>query len=158
MTANDVPGVVAPPPLIFLGFLLAGFVLEAFMPLPLRPAAIAQEISWIVSAALIVAGVAMMALGVRNFMRAATPVPTREPTRALVTTGIHGRMRNPLYLSMFLMYLGLGILANSIWILLLLVPLAFIIRYGVVSREEVYLERKFGDDYRAYKSRVRRWI
>jgi protein-S-isoprenylcysteine O-methyltransferase Ste14 len=59
---------------------------------------------------------------------------------------------------MFLIYVGTGLLANTAWIFVLLVPLALIIRYGVVAREEAYLERKFGDAYRAYKSHVRRWL
>ena len=116
------------------------------------------SLSWSLGAALILAGLMMFTLGIRNFMRAATPVPTRQPTRTLVTGGIHGRSRNPIYVAMFLIYGGAGLLANTAWIFLLLLPLALVIRYGVVAREEAYLECKFGDAYRAYKSRVRRWL
>src|SRR5260221_7299660 len=158
MTVKDTPGVVAPPPLIFLTFLIAGLALDYGRPLPLRPPALAPELSWAVGAVLILTALVIFALGIRNFTRAGTPVPTREPTRALVTSGIHGRSRNPIYVSMFLTYVGIGLLANTAWIFALLVPLALVIRYGVVGREEAYLERKFGDDYRAYKSRVRRWL
>lgn len=66
-------------------------------------------------------------MGVGNFSRAATPVPTNEPTRALVTTGIHGWTRNPIYLGMFLAYGGIGIAARSPWILVLMLPLALTI-------------------------------
>jgi protein-S-isoprenylcysteine O-methyltransferase Ste14 len=59
---------------------------------------------------------------------------------------------------MFLIYVGIGLLANTAWIFVLLVPLALIIRYGVVAHEEAYLARKFGDAYLAYKSGVRRWL
>jgi protein-S-isoprenylcysteine O-methyltransferase Ste14 len=75
-----------------------------------------------------------------------------------VTTGIHGYTRNPIYLGMFLVYVGIGLIVRSPWILNLMLPLALTIRYGVVRREEAYLERRFGDAYRAYKSRVRRWL
>ena len=96
--------------------------------------------------------------GIRDFKRAKTPVPTNEPTRALVTTGMHGWTRNPIYAGMFLLYVGIGIVARSWWVLILTVPLAVVMRYGVVAREEAYLERRFGDVYREYKARVRRWV
>ena len=76
----------------------------------------------------------------------------------LVTTGIHGWSRNPIYLGMFLIYAGIGTAAQNLWILILLVPLAIAMRYGVVAREETYLEKLFGEAYRDYKIRVRRWI
>ena len=59
---------------------------------------------------------------------------------------------------MFLGLIGLGIAFDNIWLLLMLVPFALVIRYGVVAREETYLDRKFGDGYRGYRSRVRRWL
>jgi protein-S-isoprenylcysteine O-methyltransferase Ste14 len=85
-------------------------------------------------------------------------VPTNEPTRALVTTGIHGWSRNPIYVGLFLVYAGIAIAARSPWAFILAVPLAITIRYGVIAREEAYLEQRFGDAYRNYKARVRRWL
>ena len=158
MAVKDTPGVIAPPPLIFLGFLIVGFGLDAVLPLPLGPTGTNSHLRWTIGAVLILFGLATITLGIRNFMRAGTPVPTRVPTLALVTTGIHARSRNPIYVSMFSIYVGIGLLANTAWIFALLVPLAVIIRYGVVAREEAYLEHKFGAAYRAYKSRVRRWL
>ena len=67
-------------------------------------------------------------------------------------------MRNPVYLGMFLGQTGLAIGLNSLWVLAMLVPFYLVIRYGVVAREEAYLERKFGKTYLDYKSRVRRWV
>ena len=99
-----------------------------------------------------------MAAGARNFSRAATPVPSNQPVRALVTSGIHGWSRNPIYVGMFLLYAGIGTAARSPWVLILALPLVIILRYGVVAREETYLERRFGDAYRDYKARVRRWL
>ena len=94
----------------------------------------------------------------RLCLRAATPVPTNLPVRSLVSTGIHGRTRNPIYLGMFLLYAGIGLAARSPGTFILMVPLAVTIRYGVVAREEAYLEWRFGDAYRDYKARVRRWL
>ena len=107
---------------------------------------------------MILVGLALAAAGIRNFSRAATPVRSKQPTRVLVTTGIHGWTRNPIYLGMFLVYGGIGIAAPSPWTLILTLPLAITMRYGVVTREETYLERRFGDAYRDYKTRVRRWL
>jgi protein-S-isoprenylcysteine O-methyltransferase Ste14 len=150
-------GVVARPPLLFLGALLLGLALDRLLPLPFAVPE-AGLVHWIIAGSLILIGLALAAAGIRNFSRAATPVPTNEPVRALVTTGIHGWTRNPIYLGMFLIYGGIGVAAQGPWALILTLPLAITIRYGVVAREEAYLERRFGDAYRDYKARVRRWL
>jgi protein-S-isoprenylcysteine O-methyltransferase Ste14 len=150
-------GVIARPPLLFLAALLLGLAVDQLLPLPLAIPKV-DLVRWIVTGSLILIGLALAAAGIRNFSRAGTPVPTNDPTRALVTTGIHGWTRNPIYLGMFLVYGGIGVAARSPWILILTLPLAITIRYGVVAREEAYLERRFGDVYRDYKARVRRWV
>jgi protein-S-isoprenylcysteine O-methyltransferase Ste14 len=146
-------GVVARPPFLFAVALLLGLAADVLLFLPF-----AIPEADLLGVLLIVVGLAVAAAGIRDFVRAATPVPTNAPTRALVTTGIHGWSRNPIYTGMFLIYGGIGVVAQSPWILILTVPLALTIRYGVVAREETYLERRFGDAYREYKSRVRRWL
>jgi protein-S-isoprenylcysteine O-methyltransferase Ste14 len=150
-------GVIARPPFLFLGALLLGLAADHLLPLPIAVPG-AGLVRWIIAGSLILIGLALFAAGIRNFSRAATPVPTNEPVRALVTTGIHGRTRNPIYLGMLLVYGGIGLAARSPWILTLALPLAITIRDGVVAREEAYLERRFGDAYRDYKARVRRWL
>jgi protein-S-isoprenylcysteine O-methyltransferase Ste14 len=134
-----------------------GLALDRLLPLPLTFPEVTL-IRWTAGGGLILIGVAIMAAGVRNFSRAATPVPSNQPVRALVTTGIHGWSRNPIYVGMFLLYAGIGIAARSPWVVILALPLVIILRYGVVAREEAYLERRFGDAYRDYKARVRRWL
>ena len=148
---------IARPPILYLACLLLGFVLERSLPLPLVLPEIPM-IRWVVGGGLILIGVAILAAGIRNFARAATPVPSNQPVRALVTTGIHGWSRNPMYVGMLLVYTGIGISARSPWVLILALPLVFILRYRVVAREETYLERRFGDAYRDYRARVRRWL
>jgi protein-S-isoprenylcysteine O-methyltransferase Ste14 len=150
-------GVIARPPLLFLAALLLGLAADRLLPLPFAVAD-AGLVHWIMAGPLILIGLGLAAAGIRNFSRAATPVPTNQPTRALVTTGVHGWTRNPIYLGMFLVYGGMGLAARSPWTLILTLPLAITIRYGVVAREEAYLEQRFGAAYRAYKSRVRRWV
>ncbi len=154
--ATDVAGVIALPPLIFLRFLLAATVLEAFVPLPFLAAhALAR---YLAGAALAAGGFVMIGMGTRRFVAAGTNIPPYLPTTALVVDGIYGRTRNPLYLGTTLVYLGLSVAAGSLWAIVLVVPLLWVINVGVVAREERYLERKFGDAYRAYKARVRRWV
>jgi protein-S-isoprenylcysteine O-methyltransferase Ste14 len=157
VTDTGTARVIARPPLLFLDCLILGLVLDRVLPLPLTLPE-AALVRWTIGGVLIVLGIAILAAGIRNFSRAATPVPSNQPVRALVTTGIHGWSRNPIYVGMFLIYFGIGIAAPSPWILILTLPLAMAIRYGVVAREEAYLERRFGDAYRDYKARVRRWL
>jgi len=150
-------GVIARPPFLFLAALLLGLALDHVLPSPFAVTMI-DLVHWIIAGSLILVGLALAVAGIRNFSHAATPVPTYKPVRALVTTGIHGWTRNPIYLGMFLFYGGIGLAARSPWTLLLTLPLAITIRYGVIAREEAYLERRFGDAYRDYKGRVRRWL
>jgi protein-S-isoprenylcysteine O-methyltransferase Ste14 len=154
------PGVIARPPLLLLGAFLFGFGLDHLAPLP-RPipgTGPVHTISAVIAGALILIGVAVFAASIRNFTRAGTPVQGTRPTRTLVTTGIHGWNRNPIYLGMLFFVVGIGMAVRSPWILLLAVPLAITFRYGVIAREEAYLERRFGDTYRDYKAQVRRWL
>ena len=156
-TDGATAGVIARPPLLYLAALLVGLVMDRLLRLPF-PVPGADPAPWIIGGSLALIGLTLAAAGIRNFTRAGTPVPTIHPSLALVTTGIHGLSRNPIYLGMFLVYGGIGVAAQSAWILILLLPLAVTIRYGVVAREEEYLERRFGDAYRDYKTRVRRWL
>jgi protein-S-isoprenylcysteine O-methyltransferase Ste14 len=150
-------GVIARPGPLFLAALLLGLASDRLLP---RPFAVpgTDPARGMTGGAVILVGLALAAAGIRGFSRAGTPVRSKEPTRALVTTGIYGWTRNPIHLGMFLVYGGIGIAARSPWTLILTLPLAITIRYGVVAREEAYLERRFGDAYREYKARVRRWL
>ena len=150
-------GVIARPPVLFAAALIAGFVLDQWGRLALLNWSHAT-LHWVVGGTVSLVGLAIAAAGIRAFMRAGTAVPTVKPTLALVTTGVHAWSRNPIYLGMFLIYIGVGIAVRNPWIFALMLPLAITIRYGVVAREEQYLEERFGDAYREYKVRVRRWM
>jgi protein-S-isoprenylcysteine O-methyltransferase Ste14 len=152
-----VAGGFARPPVLYLACLVLGFALDRLLPLALALPE-GTLVRWMAGGGLILLGVAIVAAGVRNFSRAATPVPSNQPVRALVATGIHGWSRNPIYVGMLLLYAGIGVAARSPWVLVLGLPLVVILRYGVVAREETYLEQRFGDAYRDYKARVRRWL
>ena len=90
--------------------------------------------------------------------RAGTNIRPDQPTLALASDGPFRFTRNPLYIAVTGLYLGIALLVNALWPLVLLIPVLAVLRWGVVGREERYLEAKFGEPYRAYKARVRRWI
>src|SRR5262249_49898809 len=131
-------GVIARPPLLFLAALLLGLAADRLLRWPFAVPGTAP-VRGMTGGAVALVGVALAAAGSRSFSQAGTPVRSKEPTRVLVTTGIHGWTRNPIYLGMFLVYGGIGMAAPSPWALVLTLPLAFTIRYGVVAREEAYL-------------------
>ena len=144
------------PPVLFLGALAVGLALDELRPLPL--AWQGDGLTRSAGGALMTAGVAVLVAGIRNFARADTPVPGHLPARRLVTSRIHGWSRNPIYVGMFTVYAGAGLAAASPWMAALALPLSAAMRYRVVAREEAYLEQRFGNHYRDYKTRVRRWL
>ena len=153
---QDCPGVIARPPRLYLAFLVVGLALSYFWPAPPLPGAGTDR--YAIGAGLIAAGALVMAVAMRQFRRAGTNVETHKPTTALVTDGLFGFSRNPIYVSLTLIYASVGVALNSAWILGLLIPLLAVMRYRVIAREEQYLERKFGDQYWQYRTSVRRWV
>ena len=156
--SEDSAGVIAPPPLIFLGFLVLGLAIGHFWPLAILGGPVARQARLGGAAALIVAGIVIAIAGLLQFRMAGTNVRPDRPTTALVTVGIYRWSRNPLYLALALVYAGIALALDNLWTLALLVPTLIVIRYGVIAREEAYLEREFGGDYRRFKAEVRRWL
>jgi protein-S-isoprenylcysteine O-methyltransferase Ste14 len=129
--------------------------LQWLMPLPFMPAA--APAGWVGGAVFAIA-LALAAWAIATLTRAGSNVPTSMPTTTIVDAGPYRFTRNPIYLGMIVGLIGLAMAFDSLWLLVALMPFALVIRYGVVAREEAYLERKFGDVYVAYKSQVRRWL
>ncbi len=152
--AHDAPGVVAKPPLIYGAGLLMGLALDSIFPIAVLPD-MAQYVAGLV---LIGAGILIAISVLRRFKRAVTNLDVRKPTTAIVTTGPFRYSRNPAYVALSLLYAGIGIAADSPWVLGLLIPVLVVMHFGVILREERYLERKFGEDYLRYKHSVRRWL
>jgi protein-S-isoprenylcysteine O-methyltransferase Ste14 len=157
--APDSPGtagVIAPPPLIFLSFLALTAVLEAVVPTP--TAHLFPYVRYVAGTVLFIIGLLVGVAGLQGLRASGTNISTDLPATALAVDGIYRWSRNPLYLAMTFMYVALAIAAGSAWATILLIPLLVMMNIGVISREERYLEREFGDAYRAYKSRERRWL
>jgi protein-S-isoprenylcysteine O-methyltransferase Ste14 len=157
MNTTDHADVVIMPPLLFLGALAAGALLSFVMPIGPTPGS-ANALALTVGATFVAIGFALAALSVRNFRLAGTSIVPSETATALVATGPYRFTRNPIYIGFVLAYFGFAIMLTSMWVLLLLIPVLAILQRGVVLREEVYLERQFGDAYRKYKARVPRWL
>ena len=153
-TTRDTAGVIAPPPLIYLGGLGVGFLLEAILP----GASLPDELRWALGGSLLAAGIALMAWWAASFRRADTPMPPWEPTTALVTGGPFLITRNPAYLSDALIYIAIALMADAPWALLPLPVVLVVMQQWVIKREERYLERRFGQEYLDFKARRRRWI
>jgi protein-S-isoprenylcysteine O-methyltransferase Ste14 len=156
--AADTPGVIVRPPRLFLGVLVLGLALDYLWPVPLAPGGLPNALQYVAGGALFVLGAVILAAPMRQFVRAGTNVPTNKPTTALVTGGLYRCSRNPIYIALSLMYGGIGVAADSLWVVALLFLILLVMRYGVIRREERYLERKFGEEYRRYKTSVRRWL
>lgn len=151
----DSSGAVVHPPIAWVLAVGGGFVLDRLYPLPFVPDAVPGVV---VGGIVFLAGLALLVWSAVTFGRAGTQIQIDRPTTTIVESGPYRFTRNPIYTGMFLGLIGFSIVFDSLWLLILLVPFYLVIRYGVVAREEAYLERKFGDVYRAYKGRVRRWL
>ena len=151
----DTAQVIIPPPLAWGLAIVAGLALKWLVPLPFLPADLPT--GWL-GAIVFVLALALGVWAIVTMTRAGSNVPTNLPTTTIVESGPYRFTRNPIYLGMIVGLIALAIAFDSLWLLVALMPFAFVIRYGVVAREEAYLERKFGGVYLAYKSRVRRWL
>ncbi len=149
--APKTPGVIAPPPLIAVGWFVAGLLAERAVPLP-RPGA--RPLGLILGA-----GAALLAGWAVQTMRGAnTPLSPYEPATVLVTQGPFRLTRNPIYLGGTLLYAGLALLLDRIGPLLLLPGLLITLGRGVIEREERYLVERFGEEYQRYQEDVPRWL
>src|SRR5215510_1150141 len=150
----DTAQVIVLPPLVYGGAFIMGLLLHLVFPIHILSTTLARGIG--VVCVLVSCPLALLTL--RALSRAHTPVDPMKPTTALVTEGPFRYSRNPIYVALTLLYVGVALLINALWILLLVVPALVALRYGVIAREEAYLTRKFGDAYRQYMTQVRRWL
>jgi len=154
--STDTSGVGFPPPLVYAGGFAAGYGAHRLLPIRLwpEPTALVSLVGW----CLIGAGVLLAVSAAFLFRRAGTTPNPAKPTTALVIWGPYRFTRNPMYVGMATLYVGGTLLLNDPWPLAFLPMVMALVQRYVIVREEAYLERKFGNAYRAYKARVRRWI
>jgi protein-S-isoprenylcysteine O-methyltransferase Ste14 len=147
-------GVAFPPPLLYVAGFLVGVGLELAFPVGRPPLVVT------------LAGVLIGAIGwllldgaaTRLFARAKTSMVPYKPSTTLVTGGPYRFTRNPMYVGMAFLYAALAFAIGLVWPLAALPLVLLAVDRLVIAREEPYLERTFGEDYRAYRARVRRWL
>ncbi len=128
--------------------------MDYFRPVTVLPA----SVQYVAGFAIIALSGVIVASAVLQFRRASTSFSDFAPATHLVTTGPYRLSRNPGYVALSLLYVGIGVAADNLWIVAGLVPILIVMQYGVIFREEQYLERKFGEEYLQYKASVRRWV
>ena len=152
---TDRPNRIPWPPILDAFTLIGAVVLQRLWPMPpLFAPGPARWFGWVVCGA----GLAIAAAGVLHFRQIRTPIDPTARATTIATGGIYAWTRNPMYLGTLLAFAGLGLAWPSTWLLLLVPLLAFGLYKLAISREEAYLQRRFGDAYRSYVARVRRWI
>ena len=154
VTPPDNPGVAVLPPVLYGGVLLIVLVLNYFWPLRITRPSVAEPLGLVV----VLAALGLVLWGRTTMHGAGTNISPLKPATTLVDSGPYRFSRNPLYVAMTLLFVGLTLLINSWWGVVLLVPAILLLHFGVVRREERYLERKFGEEYDRYRSRVRRYV
>ena len=155
-TSTDHPNVIIFPPLILATTVALGCLLQWFLPLGQLMHA-SQTWRGIAGGIVILGGVSLAVAGRKMLVRLGTNVSPLRPTTVLATDGIYKWTRNPLYTGGTLVMFGIALIFALDWLVLLIVPSALVLHFGVVSREEKYLEQKFGDKYRRYKISVARY-
>jgi protein-S-isoprenylcysteine O-methyltransferase Ste14 len=150
---------VPPPPIVYLGPLILGLLLNRKIPVPFLPRRLAR----VLGLPLIGGGVLLGRWTYRTMKRAGTPfvgepLVQGRPTSTLITDGPFRYTRNPGYLAGAIVYAGIASLANALWAFLFLSVTLLVMRRTAIEGEERYLEREFGEEYLRYKARVRRWI
>ena len=156
MTTRDHPGVIAPPPLIYLGFLLAGYGVGQLVSEPSLglDVSLRRGLAFV----LVIAGLLLDGIAAGTFRRLGTPPEPWKPTTALATGGLYKFSRNPIYVGFAVTYAGFAMAMDSPVALALLAPCLIVIDRFVIQREERYLSAKFGAEYQAYQGKVRRWL
>lgn len=144
---------IANPPVLYGVAFVLGLAIHSWQPNSIVPPEFA-----VIGLLVLVAGSLLAVWGKRTLEHAGTNASPWLPTTVLVVTGPFRFSRNPLYLARTLMYVGLALVMNTVWPLVALIPLLAVLHFGVISPEERYLDAKFGDTYRGYRARVRRWF
>jgi protein-S-isoprenylcysteine O-methyltransferase Ste14 len=155
--ASRGPGIRCYAPVVFATVFAAGWLLNHTWHLPIAVAGsgnVRIAAGWLLS----VAGVLLSVLSIATLVRAKTTfMPDRESNR-LIVGGPFSISRNPIYVGMLAIYVGMTLLANTAWPILLLPVVWIWMRVGIINREERYLAEKFGEPYAEYRRRVRRWL
>ncbi len=153
-TEPDSPEVMTFPPVIFATFFVIGIITDRALSHSMEFHGFPHRAGWV----LVVIGFLIVGWAIARFVKAKTHVDVRKPATTIVTDGPYRFSRNPMYLAATLLYVGVAIVFGKTATLALIIPCLIVLHYGVIAREERYLDGKFGDAYREYQAKVRRWL
>ena len=151
---RDAPGLVVPPPVIYLPAVVLGFLTDRLWSVSFLP----DVLQYVLGGALIATSLAIMPWVLREFAKAGTHFDARKPVLAFITGGPFRYSRNPSYVAITVLCVGVAVVTDTLWILCWLVPAVLILDVAVIRREERFLDQKFGEAYRDYTRRGRRWL
>ena len=157
-TDKDHADVVIFPPLLLALMFGLGILLEWLLPITFLAPVYESKFQTGFSAILTLIGIAIAMLGVQELRKNGTHVEPYKPSKLIVSSGIYGLTRNPIYLGMVVFFFGVNMFWNLEWGVLLTLVVFLVLHYGVIKREEAYLEKKFGEPYAAYRRQARRWL
>ncbi len=147
-----------PPPILPIVTIVAGHILGRFLPLLPDSVLPTPERYWIGGLIAVAAVVILVVWPALQFQKSGQDPKPWTPTPEIVVAGLYRFTRNPMYLGMIVFCIGFAIILSDVWILILTPVCGWLIYQLAIRHEEVYLEEKFGESYRAYKATVRRWI
>jgi len=152
----DHPSVYVPPPLLYvLIFFISAFI-QKFIPLP--NIFFGKDFAFISGLLFIVAGLFFVFPALIKFYKTKNTIVTIKPANSLETAGIYSVSRNPMYLGLLAIYIGMAFLKGNDWTFICIPFVILVIHFYVIGNEEKYLQRTFGNDYKEYRKQVRRWI
>lgn len=153
---KDNPGIFIPPPLIYAAIFFLAILMQKIIPI---------NNSFFESQNAAIAGIVLIAIALLfllpaliRFVQSKNTVVTIKPANSLQTKGIYSLTRNPMYLGLLILYTGIAMLDGNWWTLIFIPVIIIIVQFYVIKGEENYLQRAFGEEYIAYRKKVRRWI
>lgn len=153
---KDHPGVYVPPPMFYGLTFVASLFLQK--KITLDPALFQSQLTKATGILLLICAGFFIGTSMIRFLRSRNTIITIKPANSLQITGIYQVTRNPMYLGLAIVYLGITCLIGNWWHLILFPVLIVVLQEYVIKREERYLERAFGQQYLEYKVSVRRWL
>ncbi|MDP4211288.1 MAG: isoprenylcysteine carboxylmethyltransferase family protein [Bacteroidota bacterium] len=150
------PGVFIPPPLFYVSLFLFSLLLQRYYPV--SRGFFQTSIAHLGGSVIIAFGLMTTAPALRQFFKTKNTLITVKPATSLQTNGIYSVSRNPMYLGLLFVYLGVALIFGNWWTIILLPLLFVLINYFIILQEEKYLLKAFGASYSDYKKKVRRWL
>ena len=153
---KDNPGIYIPPPLIYMAFFFFSFFLQKLWPFG-RPW---PDTDWVLAIGLLFIGIGTLLIypAIKRFIDSKNTLITVRPANSLQTTGIYALTRNPMYMGLLFLYCGIAFFEGNYWTFILVPLLILVIQLYLIKKEEEYLQRTFGEEYKIYRKRVRTWI